>query len=267
MIGIDPLTVIHPGAQIADDVSIGPYCVIGEHAWIGRGTRMVSHVTIDGWTEIGEENTIFPFVSIGAPPQDLKYAGEKTFVRIGNHNSIREFVTIHRGTKGGGGLTQIGNGNLLMAYTHIAHDCSVGNRCILGNAATLAGHVEIQDDVTLSAFCGVHQHCRLGRHAFIGGYTVITKDVLPYSKTVAPRSTSVYGANAIGLCRQRIPSDSITALQKAFRMLLVPGRNTTQALEEIEKDLHDDSEVQHLVAFIRTSKRGVYARAGGEDKE
>jgi len=265
--GIDPRAAVHPGARISADAMIGPYCVIGENVRIGAGNRLISHVTVDGWTEIGEGNLILPFVSIGHPPQDLKYAGDETHVRIGRNNTIREFVTIHRGTKGGGGLTQIGDHNLIMAYSHIAHDCFIGDHCILANAATLAGHVEIQDYVNLGAFCGVHQFCRLGRHAFIGGYTVITKDVLPFSKTVAPRTTSVYGVNAIGLRRKSLTPESISALQRAFRKLLQPGLNTSQALAEIEADMNGDPEVGHVVEFIRASKRGVYTRAGGEGAE
>lgn len=265
--GIDRLAVVHPGADIAEGVTIGPYSVVGENVKIGRGTSLASHVTIDGWTEIGEDNSVSPFVSIGTPPQDLKYAGEMTLVRIGHRNTIREFVTVNRGTKGGGGLTQIGHDNLLMAYSHVAHDCKVGSNCILANAATLAGHVEIQDHVTLGAFSGVHQFCRLGRHSFVGGYTVITKDVLPYSKTVGRRTTCVYGVNAIGLRRKNLPADSIEALQKAFRKLLHPGLNTTQAIEQIEREIAADTEVRYLVEFLRHSRRGAYTRTGGESGE
>jgi UDP-N-acetylglucosamine acyltransferase len=266
-VGIDSLAVVHAGAQIAAGVTVGPYTVIGENVRIGRGTRIAAHVNIEGWTEIGEDNAISPFVSIGAPPQDLKYAGEKTSVQIGNRNTLREFVTIHRGTKGGGALTRLGDDNLLMAYSHIAHDCKVGSHCILANAATLAGHVEIQDHVTLGAFCGVHQYCRLGRHAFIGGYTVVTKDVLPFSKTVAQRMTRVFGVNALGLRRKNFKPGSIAALQNAFRKLLLPGLNTTQAVEMIEREGAEVPEVQCLIEFIRSSKRGAYTRAGGENIE
>lgn len=265
--GIDPRAVVAAGARIADGVTIGPYAVIGENVTIGAGTSIAAHVAIDGWTEIGEENKISTFVSIGGEPQDLKYRGEITRVRIGNRNTIREFVTVNRGTGGGGGVTEVGSDNLLMAYAHVAHDCHIGNHCILANAATLAGHVEIQDHVTLGAFCGVHQGCRLGRHAFIGGYTVITKDVLPFSKTVAPRSTSVYGANTIGLRRKNLNPDSIAALGNAFRKLLRPGLNTRQAVEQIEAECGGDPEVMCLVRFIRESVRGVYTRAGGEESE
>lgn len=265
--GIDRLAVIQPGAQIAEGTTIGPYTTIGEHVNIGPGNRIAAHVSIEGWTDIGEENVISPFVSIGGPPQDLKYAGEKTHVRIGHRNTLREFVTVNRGTKGGGGLTEIGSENLFMAYSHVAHDCRIGNQCILANAATLAGHVEIQDHVTLGAFSGVHQFCRLGQHSFIGGYSVITKDVLPFSKTVGRRTTEVYGVNAIGLRRRHLPASSIEALQKAFRKLLLPGLNTSQAVDRIEAELAEDPEVRRLIEFIRTSRRGAYTRAGGEGGE
>ncbi|MEW6365534.1 MAG: acyl-ACP--UDP-N-acetylglucosamine O-acyltransferase [Acidobacteriota bacterium] len=261
---IDRLAAVHPAAQVAEGVAIGPFTTIGENVKIGAGTQIGPHVNIEGWTEIGEDNRISAFVSIGGPPQDLKYAGEMTVIRIGNRNVLREFVTVNRGTKGGGGVTSLGDDNFLMAYAHIAHDCHVGNHCILANAATLAGHVEIEDHVTLGAFCGVHQFCRLGRHCFIGGYSVITKDVLPYSKTVGARSTRCYGPNALGLRRKSFSPESIIALQRAFRRLLQPGLNTRQAVDQIEGELAGDPEVDYLVHFIRTSRRGTYTRAGGE---
>jgi UDP-N-acetylglucosamine acyltransferase len=213
---------------------------------------------VDGSTEMGDGNEIFPFASIGLIPQDLKFRGEPTRLVIGSRNVFREFVTIHRGTEGGGGLTRIGDRNVFMAYAHIAHDCHVGNDTIFGNAATLGGHVTVEDFATISAFSGVHQFCRVGQHAFVGGYSVITKDALPYAKSVGNRAR-LYGLNTIGLERRQFSRDSISKLRRAFRYLL--HSNTSRALAQIERDpsLHC-AEVQYLVEFIRTSSRGVGLR-------
>jgi UDP-N-acetylglucosamine acyltransferase len=204
---------------------------------------------------------VFPLASIGLRPQDLKYAGEPTRLVIGQKNVFREFVTVHRGTVGGGGVTTIGDRNVFMAYAHVAHDCHVGDDTIFGNAATLGGHVTVQSYATISAFSAVHQFCRIGRHAFIGGFSVITKDALPFAKTVGNRPARNYGLNTIGLVRRRIPADAIAKLKQAYRYLLTSKLNTTRALAEIEKDpLLACSEVGHLVDFIRTSSRGVVLR-------
>jgi UDP-N-acetylglucosamine acyltransferase len=213
---------------------------------------------IDGWTEIGDGNQIFPFASIGLIPQDLKFRGEQTKLVIGDGNVFREFVTIHRGTAGGGGVTEIGDRNVFMAYAHVAHDCHVGNHTIFGNAATLGGHVTVEDFATISAFSGVHQFCRVGQHAFIGGYSVVTKDALPYAKTVGNRAR-IYGLNTIGLERRKFSKEAIGKLRRAFRYLL--HSNTSRALAQIDRDpsLHCE-EVQYLLDFIRTSSRGVSLR-------
>ena len=213
---------------------------------------------IDGWTEIGDANEIFPMASVGLIPQDLKFGGERTRLVIGNRNVIREFATIHRGTAGGGGLTRIGDHNLFMAYAHVAHDCQVGNETIFGNGATLAGHVVVEDYANVGAFSGVHQFCRVGSHAFIGGYSVVTKDALPFAKTVGNRAR-IYGLNTIGLVRRKFSPDAIAKLRRAYRYLL--HSNTSRALAQIEQDptLHCP-EVQYVVDFIRTSKRGVGLR-------
>jgi UDP-N-acetylglucosamine acyltransferase len=231
---------------------------IGEHVTIGRDCRIGASAVIDGWTEIGDANEIFPMASVGLIPQDLKFGGERTRLVIGNRNVIREFATIHRGTAGGGGLTSIGDHNLFMAYAHIAHDCHVGNETIFGNGATLAGHVVVEDYANVGAFSGVHQFCRVGRHAFIGGYSVVTKDALPFAKTVGNRAR-IYGLNTIGLVRRRFSQDAIAKLRRAYRYLL--HSNTSRALAQIERDpgLQCD-EVQYVVDFIRTSSRGVGLR-------
>ena len=223
---------------------------------------------MDGWTEIGEGTEIYPFASIGLVPQDLKFRGEETRLVIGRRNIFREFVTIHRGTAGGGGVTRIGDRNVFMAYVHVAHDCRVGNDTIFGNMATLGGHVSVDDFANVSAGSGVHQFCRVGQHAFIGGYSVITKDALPYAKTVGSRPARTYGVNTIGLTRRRFPPDVISKLKRTFRYLLQSKLNTTSALHEIERDRSlTCPEVQDLLQFIRTSQRGVVLRRGSRRAE
>jgi UDP-N-acetylglucosamine acyltransferase len=255
---IDPTAIVHPAARIGAGTRVEPHAVIGEHVKIGRNCRIGASAVIGGFTEIGDENEIFPMASIGLIPQDLKFGGERTRVVIGNRNVIREFVTIHRGTAGGGGVTRIGDHNLLMAYTHIAHDCQVGNHTIFGNAATLAGHVEVDDFANVGAFSGVHQFCRVGKYAFIGGYSVVTKDALPFAKTVGNRAR-IYGLNTIGLVRRKFPEESIDKLTRAYKILL--HANTSRALAQIESDTKlDCPEVRYLVEFIRSSKRGVGLR-------
>jgi len=256
--GIHPTAIVHPNAQIGAGTVIGPYVTIGERVRIGRDCRIGASCVIEGVTEIGDGNEIFPMTSIGLVPQDLKFGGEPTRVVIGERNVIREFVTIHRGTAGGGGLTSIGNHNLLMAYTHVAHDCHIGNETIFGNAATLAGHVEVQDYANVGAFSGVHQFCRVGKYAFIGGYSVVTKDALPFAKTVGNRAR-IYGINTIGLIRRGFSQDTIAKLRRAHRILL--HSNTSRAVAQIERDPGLQSpEVRYVVDFIRSSKRGVGLR-------
>ncbi len=255
---IDRTAIVHPGAQIGIGTVIGPYTVVGEHVRMGRDCRVGASCVIDGYSEIGDGNQIFPFCSIGLIPQDLKFKGEPTRLSIGHRNVFREFVTVHRGTAGGGGITQIGDGNVFMAYAHVAHDCHVGNYTIFGNAATLGGHVTVEDYATISAFSGVHQFCRVGQHAFIGGFSVVTKDALPYAKTVGNRAR-IYGLNTIGLERRRFTRDSIQKLRHAYRHLV--HSNTSRALAQIESDpTLQCAEVDYLVNFIRTSSRGVSLR-------
>jgi UDP-N-acetylglucosamine acyltransferase len=261
-IEVAPSALVHPSAQLGPGCIVGPGAQIGAHVVVGARCRIGASAILDGHTILGDDNVVFPFASIGLPPQDLKYAGEPTRLEIGEGNTFREFVTIHRGTAGGGGLTRIGHRNLFMAYAHVAHDCHVGDGTIFGNAATLGGHVEVGDCATISAYSGVHQFCRIGSHAFIGGYSVVTKDALPFARSVGNRA-SVYGLNSIGLKRRGFSPDRIAQLRRAFRYLLQSRLNRTQALTRIADDptLTSD-DVAYLVTFIRTATRGVTLRRG-----
>ena len=230
--------------------------MVGAEVEIGARTRLMGNIYLEGPTWIGEDNIFFPYASVGVASQDLKYKGERSETRIGHRNKIREFVTIHRGTQGGGLVTRIGDDNLLMAYTHIAHDCQIGSHCIFGNAVTFAGHVTVGDWAIIEAFSGVHQFCRIGKHCIVGGYSVLTQDVLPYSQTVTPRESKVFGANKVGLKRRGFEQDSIDALQKAFRLLTHTGLNTSQAIERIKGEVTLCPEVDDLIEFIASAERG-----------
>ena len=252
---IHSTAIVDPRARIHPDAEIGPYCVIGAEVEIAARTRLMANLYLEGPTWIGEDNIFFPYSTVGVASQDLKYRGERAETRIGNRNRIREFVTIHRGTEGGGLVTRIGDDNLIMAYAHIAHDANIGSHCILGNAVTMAGHVTIEDWAIVEAFTGVHQYCRVGKHAFVGGYSVLTQDVLPYSQTVTPRESKVFGENKIGLKRRGFSSESIDGLHRAFRLLTSASLNTSQAIEQIEAE-PPGPEVAELIEFIRSAKRG-----------
>ena len=256
----DPTAIVHPAARIGAGTTVGPYCTVGPDVVIGQRCRIGASVVIDGWTEIGDDTVIYPMASIGLAPQDLKYKGERTRLSIGRHNTFREFVTINRGTLGGGGHTRIGDDNLFMAYVHVAHDCQIGNSTIFGNGATLGGHVTVEDFATVSAYSGVHQFCRVGRHAYIGGYSVVTKDALPFGKSVGNRARN-YGLNTIGLTRRGFTQDIVAQLKRAYRYLVMSKLNTSRALVQIEQDPALTSpEVRYLVEFIRSSRRGVILR-------
>lgn len=248
--------IVSTAAQVGDDCYIGPFCTVGDDVVLGRGVRLDSHVVVDGRTSIGDETHVFPFASIGLAPQDLKYGGEETAVEIGKRNQIREFVTIHRGTAGGGGLTKIGDGNLLMAQAHVAHDCQLGSEIIMANAATLAGHVEIADRANVGAYSGVHQFCRIGLEAFVGGYSVVVKDAPPFA-VIQGNHAKCYGLNRVGMKRRGYSKDVIEKLHRAFHLLLSAKLNTTQAVEKIRAEIADCSEVDLLIDFIETSKRGI----------
>jgi UDP-N-acetylglucosamine acyltransferase len=254
-VNVHPSAVIAERARIAASCKIGPYCTIGPEVTLDEECTLISHVVLDGRTNIGARNIFYPFCSIGMPPQDLKYKGEPTGTEIGDGNTIRECVTISRGTTGGGGVTRLGSGNLLMAYVHVGHDSQVGNHCILANNATLAGHVTIEDHVTLGAFCPVHQHCVVGAYSFIGGGTIVTQDVLPFSLTSSKRENKAFGINKIGLERRGFTPQRIKLLQRAYRLLLAGKMNTSQALEKLREIEGDD--VALLVRFIEGSERGV----------
>lgn len=254
---VHPSAIVHPSAVIHPEAEIGPYSIVGAEVTIGARTRLMAHLFCEGPTTIGEDNIFFPFSTIGVAGQDLKYKGERAETRIGNRNRIREFVTIHRGTQGGGLLTEIGDDNLLMAYVHVAHDARIGNHCVLANAATLGGHVVVGDWAVIGASTGVHQFCRVGKHAIVGGYSVITQDVLPFSNTVTEREAKVFGANRTGMERRGFARESVEALQTAFRLLTRAGLNTTQALARIRDEVPSTIETQELVAFIQSSERGV----------
>src|SRR6266516_1077283 len=255
-IQIHPSAVVSPGAHICRAFSIGPYVVIGDEVVLGDGVVLDSHCVIDGRTQIGDETHVFPFVSIGLASQDLKYKGEPSETRIGRRNKIREFVTIHRGTKGGGMLTATGDDCLIMAQAHIAHDCLLGNNVIMANAATLAGHVIVEDGANIGAYSGVHQFCRVGRESYVGGYSVIVKDALPYALTVGNHA-KCYGLNKVGVRRRGYSRETISALHHAFHLLLSAKLNTTQALDRIREELKNSAEVDELVRFVEDSKRGV----------
>ena len=256
---IHPSATVHPSAVVGEGSIVGPNCVIGPDVTIGRECRIGASAVIDGWTEIGDGTEIYPMASIGMAPQDLKYKGERTRLVIGRRNIIREFATINRGTAGGGGQTTIGDENLLMAYVHVAHDCHIGDRTIFGPHATLGGHVSVDDCANISAGSAVHQFCRVGRHAFIGGYSVVTKDALPFGRTIGGRPARIFGVNSIGLARRGFTPGTVQQLKRAYRYLL--HANTTHALAQIEQDPSLTSpEVHYLVDFIRTSERGVILR-------
>jgi UDP-N-acetylglucosamine acyltransferase len=256
MVKVHPTAVVSPRAEVGEGSYVGPYCTVGDEVRLGARVRLESHVVVDGRTEIGDDTHVFPFASIGLEPQDLKYRGEPAETRIGRRNSVREFVTVHRGTEGGGMLTSVGDDCLLMAQAHVAHDCIVGHRVIMANAATLAGHVNVGDGASIGAYSGVHQFCRVGREAYVGGYSVVVKDALPFALTVGNHARC-YGLNVVGMKRRGYPPETIDALHHAFRLLLSSKLNTTQALEAVRAAIADSPEVEELVRFIQTSKRGV----------
>jgi len=253
---IHPTAIVSDRAQLGANCFIGPYVIIGEEVVLGEGVRIESHAVIDGRTRIGSGTHIYPFASIGLASQDLKYQGEPAETRIGARNRIREFVTVHRGTQGGGMLTATGDDCLIMAQAHIAHDCIIGHNVIMANAATLAGHVTVADGANIGAYSGVHQFCRVGREAYVGGYSVVVKDALPFALTVGNHA-KCYGLNKEGMRRRNYPRQTIDALHHAFHLLLSARLNTTQALARIRAEIKDSPETEELVRFIEESQRGV----------
>ena len=253
---VHPTSIIHPKAELDEGVEIGPYSIIGEKVRIGKGVSVGSHCVIEGITEIGENCKFFSFSSVGAPPQDLKYRNEETSVVIGNNNTFREFVTVHRGTRTGRGKTLIGNDNFLMAYVHIAHDCIIGDRSILANAATLGGHVEIGNDSIIGGLTGVHQFVRIGDFVMIGGASAVAQDI-PHFVCAAGNRTSLYGLNLIGLKRKGFSKERIENLKKGYKILFRSGMTLADASRKIHDEHLQSPDVDRLIEFIRTSERGI----------
>ncbi len=258
---IHPAATVHPKAELDAGVRVGPACVVGPDVRLGKNTVLESHVSIIGTTEVGADCRFAPFVSVGTEPQDLGYKDDPTMVRIGDGNVFKEFVSVNRGTVKGGGVTRIGDRNFVMAYTHIAHDCQVGNEIVFTNNATLAGHVVVQDYAMLSAFTGVHQFCRIGRYAFTGGFTVITQDLPPFCKVAGMRPVRIYGLNSVGLRRRGFSAERVRALRNMIKILFYSDLNTTQALERIEASFPPGEDRDELVGFVRSSRRGIIKKA------
>ena len=254
---IHPTAVIDPSSKIADSCKIGPYCVIGADVELGENCRLISHVAVEGPTKIGSHNSFFPFCSIGMAPQDVTYNGEPTRLEIGDHNEIREYVTLNRGTVKGGGLTKIGSHILIMAYTHVGHDSVIGDHAMLVNGATIAGHVTVEEWAVVGALCPVHQFVRIGAHSYVGGGTTITQDVLPFSMTSAARETHAYFMNKVGLQRRGFSKERIAKIHHAYKVLLASKMNTSQALEKLKADPERGEDVEMLIRFIEASERGV----------
>lgn len=253
---IHSTAIIDASARIPQSCRVGAYCVIGANVELGENCELMSHVVIHGPTKIGDNNRVFPFAALGIEPQDVTYKGEPTRLEIGNDNVIREYVTINRGTTKGGGVTRIGSHILIMAYTHIGHDCQIGDHAMLVNAATLAGHVTVEEWAVVGAMCPVHQFVRIGAHAYIGGGTTITQDVLPFSMTSAARDVHAYGLNKVGLQRRGFTEERIKKLHRAYRLLLAAKMNTSQALNKLKAE-ETSEDVQYLIDFIEKSERGI----------
>ena len=263
---IHPTAVVDSGAELGADVEVGPYAVIGAEVQVGDRCRIDPGAQLTGPTVLGSDNRIFSHACIGFDPQDKKFQGERTTLEVGDGNVFREFCTVHRGTGLGGGVTSIGNRNLLMAYVHVAHDCRLGDETILANNATLAGHVEVHDHATLAAFGGVQQFCRIGRYAYVGGYTVVTIDVLPYSRAVGLKAAFL-GLNRVGLERKGFSRDEMRRVESALRVLVRSGLNTTQALAKLREELAGDAHVDYLIGFVEAAKRGFIKALPGRRGE
>lgn len=253
---IHPTAIIEPKASIDENVYVGPFCIVSAGAKIKKGTRLISNVIIEGNTEIGENCQIYPFASIGLPPQDLKYKGEKTGVKIENNNIIREYITIHRASVGGDGLTEIGNNNFLMAYVHIAHDCKIGSDVAMANLATLAGHVVVEDNAVIGGIVAIHQFTRIGTYAMVGGFSGIGQDIPPYTMASGPRA-KLFGLNSVGLKRHGFSDATINDLKKAYKILFREKHTLKEAIKKLQKDFPQSKEVRYLIEFIEKNKRGI----------
>src|SRR6266850_2048335 len=253
---IHPQAILGAGAKLGEGVKIGAYAVVGEEVELGDGCMLHAHAIVQGPSKFGKNNVFHAFSVVGGDPQDYTFRGERVELVTGDGNTFREYVTVSRGTQKGGGKTSLGNDNLFLAYSHVGHDCVIGSHTLFVNGATLAGHVAVEDFVTLGAFCPVHQFCRLGRYAYIGASTVITQDVPPFSLIVTERETRCFGPNTIGLERKGFSAERIKALQKAFRVLTRSKKNTSQALAEIRKSMANSADVKELVEFVEKAERG-----------
>ena len=254
---INPQAVVSPKAKLAKGVQVGAFAVVGAGVELGKGCMVHHHAVVQGPAKFGAGNVFHPFCVIGGDPQDYTYAGEHVELAVGDQNIFREYVTISRGTKKGGGTTRIGSNNFFLAYSHVGHDCQIGSGTLFVNGATLAGHVTVQDYVTIGSFSPVHQFCRLGRHAYIGACTVITQDVPPFSLIVTERETRCYGTNTIGLERKGFSAERVKRLQKAFRMLTRSNKNTSQAIEQLRKTMGESEDVKELIEFVEKAERGI----------
>jgi UDP-N-acetylglucosamine acyltransferase len=263
---IHPTAIVHPNAKLGEGVEVGPYAVIGEHVKIGRGTRLMAHVYVDGWTEIGERCQLYPYASIGSPPQHLQYQGEPTRVVIGDDNILREYVTVNRGTVTGGGVTTLGHHNFLMAYVHVAHDCHLGNHLIMANAATLAGHISIGDHAIIGGLVGIHQFVRIGRYVMIGGCSAVGRDVPPFMRAAGGYRAQLYGLNAIGLKRQGFTNDRISMLKQAYELLFRSGHRMADAIKMARDEYKDSQDVLEVLTFMEGTKRGM-CRSVRKDEE
>lgn len=264
---IHPTAIVHPKARLADDVEVGPFCLIGEHVTIGKGTRLLSHVMVDGWTEIGERNELHPFASIGGPPQHLGYKGEPTKVVIGDDNVLREYVTVNRATAQGGGVTSIANKNFLMAYVHVAHDCRLGSHLILANAATFAGHITIGDHAIIGGLTGIHQYVRVGAYAMVGGCCAVTQDVPPFMRAAGGYRASLYGLNSVGLRRHGFSGERIALLKKAYHLLFRSGHRIAEAVRLAKEEFKDQADVAQVLTFMEGTKRGISRSVSKEQED
>jgi len=255
-VNIHPTAIVHPRAKIAEGVEIGAYSVVGEHVSVGKDTRIASHVLVEGWTTIGERNQIFSFSSVGTPPQDIGYKNEETYLIIGNDNVIRESATVHRATTKEDRVTVIGNNNFLMAYSHVAHDCKLGNHIIMANSVGLGGHITVGDYAILGGIVAVHQFVRIGAYAIIGGQSAVPQDIPPYVSASGNRA-KLYGLNLVGLKRRGFSEQSIANLKKAYRIIFRSGLILEEALAKVKAELGDSPEAMHLMEFMKNSKRGI----------
>lgn len=254
---IHPTAIVHGGALLDEDVYVGPYCIVGEKVRVGSSTRLDSHVVIEGRTDIGKGCRVAPFACIGQPPQDMKYKGEDTAAIIGDNNTIREYVTIHRASVGGDGVTSVGDDNFLMAYVHIAHDCKVGSHVIMANYVGLSGHVLVEDHVIIGGLTGLHQFARIGCHAMVGGMSRIINDVPPYVIVAGAEKAHLYGLNTVGLKRKGFSDEAIGELKKAYKILFRDKHTMGEAIRKVQEELPYAEHIRHLVEFIQKNKRGI----------